>query len=403
MLRNQLITPEGTKDYLFEEAAARRCVEGKLRALFESRGFCEVVTPGLEFLDVFSVRGHSLPMEDMYKLTDHKGRLMALRPDSTLPIARLCATRLKGAGFPIRLFYNQPVYSAARSLRGRSDEVMQTGVELIGNSSKKADLELVSLAVNSLQSCGGSDFRLEIGHIGVLNALLESLSSDEGVREEIRRLIESKNYPALNDALDRLGGGEEAEILKLLPRLFGGEEVIKKAISLIQNSKALAALNYLQALYQDLGSLGLSGKVTVDLGIANRADYYTGIVFKGYMEGHGEAVLSGGRYDNLLGAFGVEAGATGFGINVDAAARMLLSSGVSLLKPPDVLVFAESGYETKAIGRLAEHSTAGNKAELSLFETLRESLIDAKRRGITRVESVGEVIKSIPQKAGGRE
>lgn len=88
MLKNQLITPEGTKDFLFEEAAVREEVETLLHTLFKTRGFSEVITPGLEFLDVFSVKGHSIPVEYMYKLSDHKGRLMVLRPDSTMPIGK---------------------------------------------------------------------------------------------------------------------------------------------------------------------------------------------------------------------------------------------------------------------------------------------------------------------------
>ena len=399
MLKNQLITPEGTKDYLFEEAAVRRNVEEALRSLFESRGFCEVITPGLEFLDVFSVPGHSLPMEEMYKLTDHRGRLMALRPDSTLPIARLCATRLKGSSFPLRLFYNQPVYTAARSMRGRSDEIMQTGVELIGNSSRLADLEILMLAVQSLEACGISDFRLEIGHIGVFNALMESLSFPEEEREELRALIESKSYPALNDKLDRLGGGREIEVLKQLPRLFGGEEAFRRAEELIDVAGALEALGYLRELYKELCSLGLEGKITVDLGLANRADYYTGVVFKGYVAGHGAEVLSGGRYDHLLSRFGSDAGAIGFAVDTDAAARTRLLAGKPLLSLPEILIFAEDGYEMAALSRLTEITKSGKKAELSLFSTLSDTLHFAKEKGIPRVESVGQTIRVAAGKA----
>ena len=139
MLKNQLITPEGTKDYLFEEAAVREEAETLLHTLFKARGFSEVITPGLEFLDVFSVKGHSIPIEYMYKLSDYKGRLMVLRPDSTMPIARLCATRLRAEQIPLRLFYNQTVYSQNRTLSGRSDEVTQAGVELLGAAGLRAD------------------------------------------------------------------------------------------------------------------------------------------------------------------------------------------------------------------------------------------------------------------------
>lgn len=278
MLKNQLITPEGTKDYLFAEAAAQQKVKKNLRELFESRGFSEVITPGLEFLDVFSVKGHSIPVDYMYKLTDHKGRLMVLRPDSTMPIARLCATRLKGSGLPLRLYYNQPVYSANRTLRGRSDESMQAGVELIGSCSMKADLEIISTAVQALTECGRDsclleNFRLEIGHIGIFNALADQLQLDENAREELRLMIESKNYPALGDMLDAYSDREAAAVLKQLPRLFGGAEVFEKAASLLGgNESAAGTLAYLQTIYRNLQKLGMKDSIAVDLVIGTVYD-----------------------------------------------------------------------------------------------------------------------------------
>ena len=110
MQKYQLITPEGTRDYLFEEAALRSRLQQMLADTFSSRGYHEVVTPSVEFLDVFTAGGNPLPVEQMYKLTDAKGRLMVMRPDNTTPIARLCASRLKGSRLPLRLYYSQPVF-----------------------------------------------------------------------------------------------------------------------------------------------------------------------------------------------------------------------------------------------------------------------------------------------------
>ncbi len=310
MRKNQRITPEGTKDYLFGEAAARRQVEASLRALFERRGYSEVITPGLEFLDVYS----ALPEEGMYRLTDSRGRQMVLRPDSTMPIARLCATRLQGRGLPLRLYYNQPVYTA-NSGNGKPHEVMQAGAELIGCPGLEGDLEILSMAAET--GC-----RLEIGHIGVFNALAGTMGLDAAAREELRLTIEGKNYPALSDLLDGMGDCPEAAVLRRLPRLFGGREVFAEAERLLPSGGARESLAHLRALYEGLCQRGLGEAVTVDLALVNRADYYTGVVFKGYLEGYGQEALSGGRYDNLLPQFGVDAAAVGFGVNVDAAARL---------------------------------------------------------------------------------
>lgn len=390
MQKNQLITPEGTKDYLFEEAAARRNVEQKLRRVFENRGFFEVVTPALEFLDVFLVRGRGIPIETMQKLVDPKGRLMVLRPDSTLPIARLCATRLKGRPLPLRLYYNQPVYSVARAASGHSDEVAQAGAELIGDSSLKTDLELVTMALSSMQSCRLEHFRLELGHIGVFHGLMDEWKLEEELREELRQLIEAKNYPALNDRLDRDTPPQAARILKQLPRLFGGEEVLDQAEALFGQSRAGQSLSYLRTVYRALQQLGFGEQVTVDLGLVNRTDYYTGIVFKGYIEGHGEEVLSGGRYDRLLVQYGQDVGAIGFAINVDAVAQALLQTGEPLLSPADVLIHAGPGCEVEGIRHLNLLSAEGVHAELSPADRVEESCEYARQKGIRRLDLVNQ-------------
>ena len=387
MLKNQLITPEGTKDYLFEEAAVREEAETLLHTLFKARGFSEVITPGLEFLDVFSVKGHSIPIEYMYKLSDYKGRLMVLRPDSTMPIARLCARRLRAEQMPLRLFYNQTVYSQNRTLSGRSDEVKQAGVELLGAAGLRADLEMTSLAAQALQRCRQKNFRIEIGHIGIFNALVSSLGLDDAVREQLRLYIEAKNYPAVNDLLDTFGG-HEAKVLKRLPRLFGGDGVFPEAEMLLKGTDAEEPLSYLRTLYLKLNEAGLGSCVTVDLGIVNRTDYYTGIVFKGYIEGHGEEVLSGGRYDRLIGRYGEETPAIGFAVNVDAVARALLRNEGAPSRMPQTLVFAETGCEIAALHELDRMIIQGTTAEFATMETLEDALHYARAKGIDTIAYV---------------
>ena len=121
MKRFDLITPEGTRDLLFEDCAAVRAVETRLQNSFKAKGYSEVITPGLEFYDVFNMKSRYFPQESMYKLVDNKLRLMVVRPDSTMPIARMTATRLREQELPIRLCYSQSVYRSKPSMRGRSD------------------------------------------------------------------------------------------------------------------------------------------------------------------------------------------------------------------------------------------------------------------------------------------
>ena len=296
MKRYDLITPEGTRDLLFEECLARRMVENKLTTLFSRFGYSEVVTPGIEFYDLFSGSSRNFQQESMYKLTDSKGRLIVMRPDSTIPIARLASTRLKDAKRPLRLYHNQSIYENNALLKGRSDEVVQTGIELLGGTNtKRADYEVLCTAVEALAEFDEEKFRLEIGHIGYFKELVARLDVDERVREEIRLLISQKNYPALNDLLDEVGENQITHTLKQLPRLFGGVEVFDKAAELFTDDKITAILSTLKEVYSRVSSLGYDGKISVDLGIVSHTDYYTGIVFKGYISGVGSSVLKGGR------------------------------------------------------------------------------------------------------------
>ncbi len=397
MKHRYLITPEGTKDYLFEEAVLKKRIENRLRDTFQFRGYHEVITPSLEYLDVFTKTESGIPVEQMYKLIDSKGRLMVLRPDSTMPIARLSATRLKNEKTPLRLYYHQPVFSLNPSLRGRSNEMMQTGIELIGVTNQKSDIEVLVTATKVLQDLDIDNFRIELGHIGFFHYLVSRLEIDTDTKETIRQLIENKNYPALNDILDHLDNQKIASVIKMLPRLFGNQTVFSKARDCMKelDPEITQMLDYLQTLYQSLLELGLENKITVDLGIVNHTDYYTGIVFKGYVEGYGEEILSGGRYDNLLKEFGSDLGAIGFAVNVDSAVKALLSTKQHQIASAEILVFSDQNYQVKALEHIAKLAELKITTEYSLFETMEDTLQYAKNKGIHRIDIVEEQIKTI--------
>ena len=389
------VTPEGTRDLLFEECIAHRNVENILASVFQSRGFHEVITPGLEYYDVFSIDCFGLPQEFMYKLTDHKGRLLVLRPDSTLPIARLTATRLQNELRPLRLYYTQKVYHSNPSLTGRSDEVMQSGIELLGAKGRRADLEAITTAVEAINRCV-PDFRLELGHAGFFRTLANQLPISDEVREDIRLSIESKNYSALDMILDRLEPSPAVSAIRRLPRLFGGEEVFEEASTLCQNEEALDRLDYLKKLYRSLCELGLDGKVIIDLGLVQRNDYYSDIIFRGYVEGSGDAVLSGGRYDRLLDAFSAPMPAVGFAINVDALTKLMVASGnVRQRRPADVLVHGDDGFEITAINHADFLRKGGLRCENSVFSSREEAVAYAKERGIRRIDFIGGAVETM--------
>lgn len=402
MKRYDLITPEGTGDLLFEECALRRSLEEKLSDGFRSRGYCEVITPGLEFFDIFNLNSRYFPQESMYKLVDNKGRLLVVRPDSTLPIARIAATRLREAELPLRLFYRQNVYRSASGMRGRSSEIHQMGIELIGSDSRRADLEVITGAIEVLAMPENEDFRFELGDIGFFRELVGRLDADTAVKEEIRGLIEVKNYPALNDLLDSVGNNEIAGALKQLPRLFGGEEVFDKAARLFKDEKTDRIIENLRDIYNSLSALGYNGKITVDLGIVNKLDYYTGVVMKGYLQGYGSAVLSGGRYNKLLAEFGYDVPATGFAVNVDAVAKVMKQFHTYSAPVPDAIVYGEDGYEMAGMNYAGELRKNGITAENSVFGTYEETKAYAERKGIAKAVRVGKTVSEENINGGGQ-
>ncbi len=357
MKKYSKITPEGSRDYLFEECDDRRKVERTLADLFKENDYRKVITPSIEFFDVFESDNTGISPDEMFKLTDSKGRTTVLRPDNTMPIARMVATRLGGENLPVRLYYNQNVFVRGRDLYGVPNEIAQSGVELIGDGSMQADIEVITMAAQSLKRCDFNSFKIEIGNAAFFGAILANMDVDGETKKNICKLIESKNYAALGDLLDSLGDSAETRIIRRLPRLFGGAEVIDEAKKLYTDTAASAALDYLKSLYDELCGAGLGDSIMLDLGLVNRSNYYTGVIFHGYAQGSGMTVLSGGRYDNLLGEFGLDAPAIGFAvevsalceamrevINVERPIRIALTKG--RLEKSSVKLFKTMGLDT---------------------------------------------------------
>lgn len=384
--RNDLLTPEGTRDYLFEECAARRTISERITRIFENRGYFEVITPALEFYDVFNGSTRGFSQELMYKLVDGKNRLMVLRPDSTLPIARLAATRLRYEELPLKLFYNQNIYLVNPKDSGRDDEIAQSGIEILGGNSESADREALILAAKALSVCDES-YRLEIGDCGIFKELMESFGCDAKLAGDIRHWIETKNYPELNALKDSDNSAVAALIA--LPKLFGGFEVFDEAKKVLHGDVLESKLARLQKLCEDISAVIPREKIRVDLGLINKKNYYTGIIFRGYVEGYGQPALSGGRYDALLGSFGREAAAVGFAVNVEAVAKVYMKEHkAELQKAPDVLVFGENGAETAALAHCEKLISEGKTVYNFLGECPKCAAKYAGEHKIRRVDIV---------------
>ncbi len=386
-MKYNLITPEGTKDVILDECFMRRDIEYTIRKMLLRSGYREVITPEIEFYDVFN--SDYFAQENLYKLFDQKGRILVLRPDSTMPIARLAATRLKDAPVPLRLFYIQNIFVNNPPHLGKSNRISQMGAELIGVKSKMADIEMLVSAMETLGAFCKNGFNFEISDVGYYNALIAKLDIDERRKEKIRRNIEQKNYPSLNTLLDTIEQNAITDTLRELPKLFGGKEVFERARSLYTNDEINSVLSELEMMYNTLKSIHFPGKLTVDLGMVTRLDYYTGLVFKGYAPEVGDALLFGGRYDKLLSEFGYDAPAIGYAINMDSLVR-IVASNLNYPKQPasDCLIYVEKGFELAALKTAADLKKSGKRVEFALLDDVADAQKLAKIKNIKNMTIV---------------
>lgn len=314
-LRKQL--PDGVQDYMPRECAIKRGLEEKLRQQLKVNGFKEVETPAFEYFDVFSKGIGAYMQEKMIKFFDLKGRILSLRPDITVPIARMVGTQDMAAGAPLRLFYIQDAYSAGGYTIAQRGEYTQAGAEYIGRAGSGADAEMIAMAIRMMLVSGVRDFKLDIGQVGYFKGIVEDMGLSDDNMEAIRSLVDSKNSIELEFTLDNLGiSGDTKERIMALPGLFGGAEVIAEAERLVSNETSLKALANLSEVYDALCKMGYSKYITLDLGMLHKLGYYSGVVFRGLTSELGFPVLSGGRYDTLLGEFGEPAPAIGFAMGI---------------------------------------------------------------------------------------
>ena len=237
------------------------------------------------------------------------------------------------------------------------------------------------MAVDALRSSGLTDFHIEIGHAGLYRSLVARMSLSSEDSESLRSCIEGKNYAQLNDYLDRFSGVPAADALRRLPYLFGGAEVLEEAEQLFGPEESLC---YLCSLFGELSAAGYAQYIRFDLGLVHQIDYYTGVVIRGYAEGAGSPVLSGGRYDTLLGLFGFDAEATGFAVNVDVVGSCV-SAQIPVLQ---TLVYYAPGMLSRALQVLDEQPQG--TCELSACGSLTETIELAKQKGVLQIIAVDE-------------
>lgn len=318
MSKRLLHTPEGVRDIYGKEYRKKLWVEKELHHLIAGYGYEDIQTPTFEFFDVFSREIGTTPSKELYKFFDKEGNTLVLRPDFTPSIARCAAKYFCDEQEPIRFSYSGNTFINTSNLQGKLKEVTQMGVELINASSVEADAEMISLVVEALKRSGLSRFQISIGQVEYFKGLCEEAGLDEETELDLRACISGKNYFAAQELIQERGVREPYRtILLKVADMFGNMGSLEEAKALVKNSRSLAAIERLEELYEVLKLYEVEEYVSFDLGMLSKYNYYTGVIFKAYTYGVGNAVVTGGRYDTLLGRFGKEAPAIGFAVVVD--------------------------------------------------------------------------------------
>ncbi len=369
--------PPGVRDYLPVAAARRRGLAATAAAEIERWGYRGIITPLYEYADVLA-RGTGAAAQAMRFVEPASGEVVALRPDLTPQVARLVATRLHDEPGPLRLYYQGSVVR----LDGGRREIFQIGVELIDAPQPGGDLEVVALAEASLRALGIADYTVDLGHAAIARAALDSLGLDDAAMASLHVALMRKDGAAVA-ALATLArvSDERKTLLRALPSLYGGPEVLARARTLVDDPAARAAVDELEQLCTRLGALGAPARLSIDLGEVRGFDYYTGTRLALYAEGAGGALASGGRYDGLVARYGRPARAAGFALDVDRAAELLKARGVPAPRQPGgVLVAGEPVAAARAAETLRQQ---GERVVLDLDEPAPADA-DLQRRAAAR-------------------
>lgn len=381
----KLHTVEGVRDFLPLEQKQKNEIEQRINSVFYRYGYEPIQTPTFEYVEVFAKEDGNVSRGEMYKFLDRKGNVLALRPDLTPPIARVAATSFQDNLFPLRLSYIGSAYRHVEGYQGKLHEFTQAGVELIGNNSVYSDAEVIAVAANSLKVSGIEGFVIHLGQVEFFKSIMEETQLDHNIMEEIRVLIENKNIVALEEfTRSNKIKPEIAKILHELPKLCGDITIIERAKELTNNKKARQALEELELIYQLLGEYNVAESITFDLGMVSRLEYYTGIIFKGYTYGSGSEILGGGRYDTLIGKFGRDVPATGFGVNIHELLGAINKQAIKLdTWDTDTLVMyttkgrkmaIQTGEELRRTGLYLENSLLGDDVDKNITYAKQKSI-----------------------------
>ncbi len=321
--------PFGFRDIFPLESDERNNIREVTRREFKLWGYGEVKTPVVEFTKNISAGAGRNWKDKLVSFFDISGDLVSLRTDMTIPIARLTGMRRKKDQLPVRFYYFANSFRQAGMQKGIKREYNQAGLELIGSSGFKSDIEVLAILVRILKNLGVGGYKIGLGHIKLINGLCRWLGMNFQDTECVKKNLILKNFVAIERLLDQTDNTKAKVFLKLInPEKDIGK--VEHMISGIKEKEVRDGFNYLKRVYSGLESLGYSKYLIIDLSIIRDFDYYSGLLFEVYSSKTTDIAGSGGRYDGLIGKFGLDVPATGFALDVDLLHKSMEDSKLKL-------------------------------------------------------------------------
>ncbi|HLR64758.1 MAG TPA: ATP phosphoribosyltransferase regulatory subunit [Pseudogracilibacillus sp.] len=322
----------------------------KVKQTFQSYGYEEILTSAFGQYDLYAQMNGTVNHHEMIKTIDNTGQVLVLRPDVTIPLTERLARRAKTIKSDLRYFYVHDVYRQSET-DVRDRETLQAGVEYFGNVSLEADAEVIALAADIFKCNDINQFTIEIGHAGFFKQFVQQLSLSDDQLTELISYIRAKNVPDLERFTSRIQMSDaEKEILVTLPFLYGQKEsVFEKAAKLPLSEQLNQTLSNLSEICHVLENYGIKEEIVIDLSLINHMDYYSGIIFQGFVKKVGKPILMGGRYDRLSEKFNAHIPAIGFAVDIPTLLPII--EEVSQLKRPMItcLVLYEKSDEKQAL------------------------------------------------------
>lgn len=289
-----------------------------LCAIYESAGYKKYRMSKFEEYALYVQNKDFLVSESVITFTDTDGKLLALKPDVTLSIIK----NTRPTDGVMKVYYKENVYRVRKGTKSFG-ELMQAGLECLGNVTTETIIEVLSLAANSLDSISSLNV-LEVSHLDIVSGVLDAIAlSDEGKREILMYLGE-KNESGIRSVAEREGlSPENIELAVRLVKLYGApREVMPSLAALAVNDEIAEAIAELDAIVSGLAALGISDKLIIDFSVVNDMNYYNGISFKGFVRGIPVGILSGGEYDGLLKKMQKNERGIGFAVYLDEISRL---------------------------------------------------------------------------------